>query len=485
MFDYKKNISKLAWIVFGRLFLFGIAFASVRVLSAVLTPVEIGILVSITTTTSFFAMLFINPVGMFVNRRIISWVKQGKIFSYLIIFFIYLSIISFVTALILLFFSYINLIDFGINNLFAIFLISISLLINSVNQTIIPSLNLVGYEKSFIILSNASAAFSLLFACIFASFSANQPIFWLVGIILGQSLFAIVGTVVFIYLVRNKFHHGHRVRLTWMQIKHFLNFVLPLSLSVALSWISNQGYRFIIGLELDLAQLGTFFIGYSISAGLIAAIESILTTYFQAHFYRSLNDSNVYENMLAWKKYSSAVVPTLILAASGMIVYSRVLTDLLLDSKFEDAEIFIILGALSELMRALSNVLSIASHGLMRTRILIVPNLLTAIVLLFLCYFFIQFFGIVGVSISLILSNIFNFILIFFTLKKKYNLAIHDKYIFFSISISLVLILISIPLKNIHYDDFYISKYIFILNGIIAYGIIEYFMIKRHILSDN
>ncbi len=49
----------------------------------------------ITTTTALFALFFVNPVGMFINRRMHAWIAAKSFRSYFHLYVGYLTGVSF------------------------------------------------------------------------------------------------------------------------------------------------------------------------------------------------------------------------------------------------------------------------------------------------------------------------------------------------------------------------------------------------------
>ena len=140
---------------------------------------------------------------------------------------------------------------------------------------------------------------------------------WLLGLLIGQALIGLVSKRVF-----DKKVGGGRVKripvdaLSRKYRSALMKFAWPVSIAVGLSWLQSQSYRFFLEDAAGLAQLGLFVAGYSISAGIIAAFESVLTTYFQPQFYKGINTSNSAERAAAWNSYATAIFPALIVTVA-------------------------------------------------------------------------------------------------------------------------------------------------------------------------
>lgn len=376
-----------------------------RVATTVLSTEQFGRVSLVLTTTAFFALFLINPVGLFINRRLHAWGSLGKIQHYLASYTIYLVIISVIATIVLLFIDKINLIDFGMSFGWLIFLVCGSLIFNTINQTSIPSLNLLGYSKEFVLLSLLTIMASFVFALLAINIYGASALSWMIGLLLGQVVLAIVGTrVLFHKLSPTSTAWNFRV-INRKHIQTLFNFSWPISLAAVFWWVQSQGYRYLIEGHLGFSQLGLFVAGYGISAGIIIGFESILTTYFQPRLYKDANSTNSHKQISAWKVYASAIIPALLLTFTLVVILAPELTYLFLGDGFQSASRFVIWGGLAETARVISSTYSLAANIDMKTRWLIIPNLVGAITSILLCVIFIPIFGAIGVGMALVLSG--------------------------------------------------------------------------------
>jgi O-antigen/teichoic acid export membrane protein len=229
---------------------------------------------------------------------------------------------------------------------------------------------------------------------------------WLFGLLLGQTLLAIIGTrVLFGQLKKSKTPQQYP-SIQKPHLKALFSFAWPVAIAAGLGWVQGQGYRYLMEGQLGLAQLGLFVAGYGISAGMIAGFESVLTTYFQPRLYRDVSISqHPDKHAQAWQRYAAAVIPSLVLTVAFIVMLAPELTKLFLGEDFQTAANFVIWGALAEAARVLMGVYSLIAHVYMRTRWLIIPNLVGALLSILLCALLIPGFGAVGVGIGLASSG--------------------------------------------------------------------------------
>ncbi|NOT14835.1 MAG: oligosaccharide flippase family protein, partial [Methylotenera sp.] len=365
-------------IILGRAAQFLLALIMMRVATTLLSPAEMGRVSLVLSTIAFFALFLVNPVGMFINRRLHAWQATGVAKHYLIRYVAYLLLVALVAAIVLRLFYMAGVVNFGIPIGWLLLLVCGSLLFNTINQTSIPSLNMLGDSKRFVMLSVATLATSFAFATLFVQNLQPAAQYWLLGLLIGQTVFAVIGTkVLFKKLHPAEISHALPT-ISKLHLKELFNFAWPVSIAAGLAWVQGQGYRYIIDDQLGLSQLGLFVAGYGISAGIIAAFESVLTTYFQPRLYRDVSGANPTQQAQAWHRYAAAVIPSLILTVALIMILAPELTRLLLGENFQSAANFLIWGALAEAARVLMGVYSLIAHVHMRTRWLIMPNIIGA-----------------------------------------------------------------------------------------------------------
>ena len=392
-------------ILIGRVLQFLLLLAMMRVATTLLTPAEMGRLTLISTTTAFFALFLINPVGMFINRRLHAWQENGSVKAYLRRYWGYLAVVSLFAALVLTGLNETGWFDFQTPTAWLLLLVCGSLLFNTINQTVIPSINLLGASKPFLLLTNASVATGFLAATLLVSLFSPQAEYWLLGLLLGQTLFAWVGGKVFFVRLKSPASGSQVARIHVRHLRILFAFAWPVAISVGLGWAQSQGYRFMMGEQLGMAQLGLFFAGYGISAGLIAAFESILTTYLQPRLYRDANTLDAERQLRSWQQYASAVIPSLLLTGICIAALAPELTRIFLGAAFQSASEFVVWGACAETARVMISTYTLKAHVGMQTRKLILPNLIGAALALLLSYWLMPHMGGAGAGAALTLSG--------------------------------------------------------------------------------
>lgn len=391
-------------IIFGRAAQFVLLLTMMRVATSFLPPEEMGRMSLITTSTAFFALFLVNPVGMFINRRLHAWDSKGLVKHYLNFYWFYLLLVGMAAAGGLLLVNSLGVIGFQTSTIWLLVLVCGSLLFNTVNQTVIPSLNLLGFRGWFIVLTLATIATGFLLALILIMRLQPKAEYWLLGLLLGQLVFAGIGGKVFF----GKLHSSQvaTYKPTRTHIKVLFGFAWPVAISVGLNWFQTQGYRFLMENSLGLAPLGLFVAGYGISIGMVAAFESVLTTYFQPLFYKRVSAGDREEHSRAWNYYASAILPSLLLLVCFIAAVAPELTRLLLGPAYQSASQFVVWGAVAEATRVAVGTYGMVAHAKMKTKLLLVPNLVGAVLSITLILWLVPEYGPAGAGIALTLAGV-------------------------------------------------------------------------------
>ena len=384
-------------IIFGRAAQFGLLLAVMRVATTYLPPIEMGRLSLITAATTFFALFLANPVGMFINRRFHAWDELGRAKQYLKLHWVYLLGVCVLAAIVLAVLNKVHSFGFQFDTLWLLVLVCGSLFFNTINQTAIPSLNLLELRGRFIALTLATIALGLASSYAFIANLAPTAEYWLLGLLIGQTVFAVIGVKVFFDKLRPE---TAVEKISSSHLRTLFDFAWPVAISVGFNWLQTQGYRFFVADSLGLVALGLFVAGYGISAGLMAAFESVLTTYYQPRFYQRVNNIERAEQSLAWNRYAGGIIPSLILVTFLLIALAPELTRFMVGPAYQSASEYVVWGVLAEGARVLAGVYSMSAHGKMKTRLLLLPNVLGAGLCIALVWFLAPALGAHGVGLA-------------------------------------------------------------------------------------
>lgn len=405
-------------IALGRIVQFILMFATIRVSTTLLSPAEMAKVYLVSSIVAFYAMFLLNPVGMFMNRRLHSWNADGKAQQYYNYFWVYLVVVCGFAVVTLRYFIESRWIDIHTTTGSALLLVGGSLLIATINQVVIPGLNLLGYRGWFVLLTLATVASSLIAATIFVIGISSSAENWIFGLLLGQLIFAVVGWKV---LLAKLNVCDALKKPTKKHISILFNFAWPIAVAVGMGWVQTQSYRFMMESTLDLQSLGLFAAGYGISAGLISAFESIFTAYLQPIFYKRISNENQIDQAKAWKDYSEAIIPSLLLVGFFILSTTTELTRVMLGPEYLSSSQFIMWGVFAELARVGVGVYGMVAHARMKTRLLLLPGLVGATLSVGFIWWLMPIYGSSGVGAGLVLSSVSAFGFIYVSTRKEFT----------------------------------------------------------------
>ncbi|MDC0108293.1 hypothetical protein OAI35_01150 [Paracoccaceae bacterium] len=395
-------------IIFGRIAQALLALLSLRIMTSLLSPEEVGRWSLLIAVTSFFAFGLINPLGMFINRRLHEWVEEGRVNRYMSYYFVYLLAVSLLAAVMLYGVSLVYSFVPGMSLFWIIGLVMCSIIFGTLNQTFIPSLNLLGYRGWFVLLMLATVGSSLLASVGIAFFLRAGAELWQVGQLIGQAGLAIIGAGLFFKVVikqKKRKPVGQELSLNYKKVRVLFLFAWPLAIAVLLTWTQSQSYRFVGQNSIGLESLGLFVIGYGLSASLFGIFESVICTYFLPLFYKRISRGNKHEQALAWANYATVMLPAVLIIVAATASVSEELTQILLDKKFSSAAQFVVWGALAEAARVIVGTYALLAHAGMDTKKLMLPNILGAISGPLLVFLFAPIWATHGVGLGLAVAS--------------------------------------------------------------------------------
>ena len=469
-------MSGLIIITFGRAAQFVLLLVTNRLATEFLPPAEMGRLSLITATTGLFALFLISPVGQFINRRLHAWDDMGRARHYLTLHWLHLVIVCGVAAIGLILLQKLGVLSFGFSIGWLLLLVCGSLFFNTINQTAIPSLNLLGFSGLFISLTLGTIALGLLASFASVQLFGSSAEYWLTGQLLGQVFFAAIGVWVFFGHLKP----GTAPRpFSRDKLMAMYNFAWPVALASGFSWVQSQGYRLVSVDTLGLAPLGLFVAGYGIAAGLMAAFESVLTTYFQPGFYRAINQEGG-DRSLAWKNYAAAFVPSVVLVTCFFAALAPELTLFLVGPKYQSASQYVIWGVLAESARVLVGVYSMSAHAEMKTNLLLWPNALGAVLCIVLVWLLVPGYGANGVGIARFASGFVLLVAVHYvtvgTLQMKFPYRLAGKGLVLGSLLYGVIALMRIPLGGDGGSYVYAGALI-LISGLILLGMLIWLLI--------
>lgn len=478
-----KEKSDFLIILVGKLLQIIIMIISIKIMTTLLEPKEMGKIYIFTTIYTFFVLSLISPFGQFVNRHTHSWHEKRMIFDNISVYLIYLFLVSLLSisiGIIIFYFGIIN--DISLN----IFLLLLSsfVLILTLNQTILPMLNMLHFRVSFTFLTVLTALGIVVFGYIVVKVFGNTAESWLFGTLLSNLIFMIIGYILLKNRLNETFHGflNNFKRITKSKIKSILTFVIPLSIATFFMWLQNSGYRILIEQNIGLEFLGFLGVGMAISGQIASLIESIAMQYFHPIYYQQITNTTIENRKKAIDDLINKVLPIYFMFTLFLTFLAKYVVEILVDEKYHDVYIFTAFGIWLEFFRMTTNLLGNISQSEMNTKKFMTPYImgsLTTIILVYLSSNSSEYK--LYLPMALVIGGFFTLVVMYISMKKLIDFNINYTIIFRCF-------IISLPYLSVYFFDFesnlYISLFVVISFGLYFLGTI-YFIYKKGLINDN
>lgn len=478
-----KEKSDFIIILFGKLLQIIIMIFSIRVSTTLLDPKEMGNVYIFTTIYSFFVLSLISPFGQYVNRHTHKWYQEKSIIDNLMIYFIYvifISLLSIAIGSILYFFGISNEINI---NIFIFLLFSI-ILILTLNQTILPLLNMLHYRLSFTVLTVLTSLLSLIFGYIFVKFFGSSAENWLLGTVFSNCIFMIIGFVILRNKLNDKFNgvFYNLKKITKPKIKSILVFVIPLSIATLFMWLQNSGYRIVVEQKLGLEFLGFLGVGMAVSSQIASVVESIVMQYFHPIYYQKITNVTLEDRKKAINELINKVLPIYFMLTIFLTFFAKYIVEILVAEKYFEAYIFAVFGIWIEFFRMTTNLFGNISQSEMNTKKFMIPYIIGSILTIILVYLSsIHSEYKLYLPLALIVGGFLTMIIMYFSMKKLIDFEIDYRLIFWAF-------IVSIPYFGVYFIDIESTLFnnivLVMCFGLYFLGTIFY-IYKKGLVNDN
>ena len=431
-------------IIGGRVLQILIMLVSIRILTTLLIPEEVGNYYLALTILAFFNLILLNPPGMYFGRHLLHWKRSQNLLNALFVFILWMIIVAVISIpIIAILFStmgYENKYNIEIFMVFIIF----AIIISTTHRNVMYGSNTLGYRKEFVIFLIITLVLGLIFSSALAYLHSASSLSWLFGVIIAESLM--------VYFIFRFFIQGNKLdikkikqTITKERVAIVLKFAIPIGITTFLMWGQNMSYRFIVDYKYSAEILGYIAIGLSISSAVFSSLEAIAMQYFNPIFLKDILDATKKQRAKAWNKMASLVVPIYLLATVFTVAMAEVLITILVDSKFHEAYIYAMIGAIFEFFRVMTNLLNSVAQSEYQTSYTIKPYFVGFLVSVGVLMFFDFQEQVFMVPVVLSVAYALVFGLMYLNMKKLLDIKIIVDF--------LKIIVLSLPFGLIYFID--------------------------------
>ncbi|WP_336175307.1 hypothetical protein [Acinetobacter ursingii] len=371
--------SENLWLFFSKIIQIISGLALIRLITSMLNITEVGTYYLFLSIYMFFSMSLLNPYGQYMTRNLYVWKSDNTLLSEVKVYMKVIVGVSILGCLLLLLLS-----KFGLLNLdlLKIVFCGAYLILITVNQFLLHSLNSLGYSKKF---SQATIFSSILCILLPAGFIFNDYFrFDKVESILLGVLVANLFSMILCYFFLINFEKDNSKERKSKDIKSIIIYCIPIGIYTSLLWVINSGYR--IGVEdlLGLAAVAILAVSFAVSTQLMSVVESLTTQVFQP---KILQKMDIDDKKIKDKYLSKYVNETIAIYFCFSIFFSLCIKYaflVMVSSKYVDYFYLGIIAVWSEFFRVSCNALSIVYFSENYLKKFVLPYLFSASFMIFI-----------------------------------------------------------------------------------------------------
>lgn len=348
-----------------------------RAVTTFLTPEQYGQLALLLVVQTFCGLFLINPVGMHINRHTHEWWDEGSLLSRLGAYKKYVLAVSFIGGVSVIpvttHFSAIQI---------SMIVFAMILMVNVAtwNGTLVPLLNMVGQRGAAVSWALITSIGSLL-AAVLLCVIWPTAVAWFIGQALGFALGAIGASRVLLRLVPLQ---RNVIQRPLLERQTIMTFCLPLAVGTGFMWLQLSGYRLIVEHYWGLSVLGFLSVGLLLASQIWSLVETLAQQFLLPLFYKRIAQPDKNASSAALSDLLNVLVPIYIVLMGMTFLGVPYLLKLLVAPRYADAEVFMRLGVGIEFCRVVANLLSSAAQVTKKTRSVIFPYALGALILFIL-----------------------------------------------------------------------------------------------------
>jgi O-antigen/teichoic acid export membrane protein len=368
-------------LAFGRLLQSVLQIVTVRLLTTVLSPLEVGRFYALASVQGWVSLMLGAAPWLYLNRNYLEWRRNDLDGSAFGVFLGYTVFLGGLTALIAWALLYFSVVSTTILWLVAGSILGLWMVGASVMSQTALLVNLLGHSKTFVILRSGGMITGLGLATWLTTSQANLAESWIFGLGVGNLGFACIAIVILLRLSNLKFPKS----LTKREDVIFLvsnnrtsgaSFMWPVMIMTGLYWVQSQGYRIPIAMYLGESELGLFSVAYSMGANVVIAAEAVIVSqWLVPMYYRKIVGMNANETDEVWRDCVAVIFPVIMVVGVFSVFAGPFMLRLLAHDNFQAAVYLSIWGGLAESIRVIAGLFYIGGIGRQNTRNMILPHI--------------------------------------------------------------------------------------------------------------
>lgn len=338
-------------IAIGRVIQTLVLFFTYRAITHTLPINEVGHYFFFLAVAGFTGLVLVNPVGQYFNRFLHLWMQKHIVLGPVLKFILFSIAASVVTAAAALLLGWGKSFVSG----FLPLAISIYALGTALTGFLTNALNLAGRPILFTFMTLGYQVSSLALAWSAAS-QAPTAMTWLAVSGAVNTLWGLTAGLLLIRSKLTKEVNDHIAGNADAALQTTLfRFSIPLAVSNLGVWFLTQGYRPFAEWQFGAERLALIGLGLGLASSIASAFELLTHQIFLPRFYADSHHASDHARSESWSRLIKILLPMHLMVALGTMGFSVILLKVMAPDSYQDAFIYIVIGAGAELFRIIGN----------------------------------------------------------------------------------------------------------------------------------
>lgn len=430
----------------GRAIQMIIGVLTIRVLTSVLSPDEVGRYYILITLVFGFNFVFLAAVSQYMGVKLLEWVPTKSARPNHLAFAKYNLGVVVVVAVIATALHQTVGVGIAIAIPWLIFLVCGNLLFSTWNALCTTGLNILGHRVQFVVFANLTVGVGLGISTLLTMRISASAEYWVSGLFLGQTIVLVLaGPLFWRYLVQPIRERDVAANsVDNIAPRTVFRFAWPLSVSMGLNWVQWQSYLFILVSVHGENVVGLFAVGYTVIAAVVMAYEVLFSQFYIPTLYNDIADQDSSGRAEAWNRYANLYLPSIVVTVAFVAAGGPFLAKLMVGSQFYSAAVTVApMAAIAEGARLICSAYNMAAFAQLDMRTVIWPTLagvtLTVAGVLILS----RWSPLIGTGLALILGGAATAVLLSIKLHRVLSLRLPGKRLFWSLVVCLPFVAVS------------------------------------------
>lgn len=378
-----KNVKDLCILTGGHILQGFLLLVSTRAITFLLSPTQMGRFSIIYTISTLFFVLFISPIGAYMQRKINEWQSEGTISYYARQYIYYLLLSGVLAGLIVLFIKHIGSIGIDISDLWVAVIMFSLIFFTYSNSFFYSTLNFFKKRLWFVLCSNLTLLLSLFISVILVLLFSRTAEHWILGQILGQIPVIFIGGFLFYKIVHKPKKRENVLSQYSVIASEVFHFIWPISVASIVIWMQTQSYRFLLETVSGIEVVGFFTVGFNLGSKLNEKFESLFCTFYDPIFYSEISNSSIAEKAEAWNRYAKAFFPAEFLVSCFICFGSPFIIKVFVSPDFQKMAVeTLIWGSITSFLLCVLGTYKTVAIAKLNMKKLIMPYILGAVIVL-------------------------------------------------------------------------------------------------------